>query len=445
MNYLKQSISATTLLLSIACGRPDANGLSPTSHTGTDANVTYAFVGTDPQDSNIKVVVHVTNNSAQAGGNVVADANSVHDANTLAAPAPVASPAANDTNTTVSDANTAVSDANTTAANNANTTAVVDANTVTSGKYLIASGNRLVWNDGTAWQGRGANIQDARGCGACVQTDLGESTQEVLRRIDALTDDWHANFLRLTLESDTTPDILQSPNYLASVATIVAHVMQKPNVVLEVSLWIDPSLNSMGWPTAQTSATWKKLVSTIGQYPRVLFGIANEPQYNSDGSLDANVWSAMNQVAQSIRDQETASGFMQHIVVAQGTGGWARYLQYYQTHPLTAGNGNNFAYEVHVYDAASTFQQRFVTPASTLPVIIGEFGPADGAMTLQDCTTLMNTADALGVPYMGWTAHMRCPPSLLEDNSEGSCGIGMPLDPTAWGQLLIDRLASNVQ
>ena len=381
----------------------------------------------------------------------------------VAAPAPVASPLSNDTHTPVSDANAFIGDANaavadthTTTASNANTAPVMDtnttpsraptadnSNTLASGKYLVASGNRLVWNDGTAWQGRGANIQDARGCGACVQTDLGESTQEVLRRIDALTDDWHANFLRLTLESDTTPDILQSPNYLASVATIVAHVMQKPDVVLEVSLWIDPSFNSMGWPTTQTSATWKKLVSAIGQYPRVLFGIANEPQYNSDGSLDANVWSAMNQVAQSIRDQETASGFMQHIVVAQGTGGWARYLQYYQMHPLTAGNGNNFAYEVHVYDAASTFQARFVTPASTLPVIIGEFGPADGAMTLQDCTTLMNTADALGVPYMGWTAHMRCPPSLLEDNSEGSCGIGMPLDPTPWGQLLIDRLASN--
>ena len=36
---------------------------------------------------------------------------------------------------------------------------------------------------------------------------------------------------------------------------------------------------------------------------------------------------------------------------------------------------------------------------------------------------------------------MRCPPNLLKDNSGNSCGVGMPLEPTAWGQLLKDRLA----
>ena len=74
-------------------------------------------------------------------------------------------------------------------------------------------------------------------------------------------------------------------------------------------------------------------------------------------------------------------------------------------------------------------------------MVIGEFGPATGYMTLDDCTQLMDRAEAVDVPYLGWTFHMRCPPNLLVDSSGGGCGVGMPLEPTAWGQLLRDRLA----
>jgi hypothetical protein len=77
-------------------------------------------------------------------------------------------------------------------------------------------------------------------------------------------------------------------------------------------------------------------------------------------------------------------------------------------------------------------------------VIIGEFGPIDepgvATMTLGDCQELMRQADAAQVPYLGWTFHGRCPPNLLQDNSNGGCGIGAALVPTAWGVLLRDHL-----
>lgn len=124
----------------------------------------------------------------------------------------------------------------------------------------------------------------------------------------------------------------------------------------------------------------------------------------------------------------------------QGTRAWARVLEYYITHPITVGGGDNVVYETHVYDPAADFADRFETPSQTLPVIIGEFGPASGYMTEADGTTLMGSADALQVPYLAWTFHMRCPSKLLVENSGGGCGVDMPLKPTSWGQLLHDHL-----
>lgn len=87
------------------------------------------------------------------------------------------------------------------------------------------------------------------------------------------------------------------------------------------------------------------------------------------------------------------------------------------------------------------FAARFEMPSETLPVIIGEFGPASGSMTLDDTAAPMASAEAHGVPYLAWTFHMRCPPNLLVDDSAGGCGVGMTLEPTAWGTQLKERLA----
>ena len=86
---------------------------------------------------------------------------------------------------------------------------------------------------------------------------------------------------------------------------------------------------------------------------------------------------------------------------------------------------------------------RIALPAQTIPVVIGEFGPDGTYMQLGDCTTLMDRAQALEIPHLAWTFHMRGPPNLMVDNSGGKCGEGWCLVPTEWGTLLESRLATS--
>lgn len=310
--------------------------------------------------------------------------------------------------------------------------------------WLHTQGNKILHADGKAFHGRGANIHDTRSCWACAWAR--PNPAEVERRLDELIDRWHATFVRLDLESYATQDqgmvqwqgVLNDPAYLADIQRIVAHIGQKPGVYVMVSLWVDATFSAVGWPTQQTQPVWQKLAETFKDSPHVLYGLVNEPQSNFNGQQDAQVWAAMNTTVQSIRDVEARVGAPHHVVAVQGTRAWARRLDYYVSHPITAGGGTNIAYETHVYDPASQFDTLFGNPAKTLPVIVGEFGPS--GMTEDECGQLMQKAEALEVPYLAWTFHQRCPPNLLQETA-GGCGIGMPLRPTSWGQRLKDRLA----
>jgi len=315
------------------------------------------------------------------------------------------------------------------------------------GEWLHTERNHLLLG-ASPFHGRGANLQDTRSCDAC--SFEASHPEEVLRRVDELTDRWHANFLRLTLESYDKADrrvtwrgALMDDAYLKDLQRIVHRIEQKPGVYVELAVWHDPSLDKMGWPTDETRKLWEKLVHTFAESPRVLFGVATEPEQNADGKMDAYAWDAMNKTVETIRAAEGAGPH--HIVVVQGTRMWARRLDYYVSHPITAGGGFDIAYESHTYDGHPQIDALLDGPAKTLPVIIGEFGPVDDAhlahMTMDDCSYLMQRAEEREVPYLAWTFHMRCPPNLLVDKSGGSCGVGMPLEPTPWGKLLRDRLA----
>jgi hypothetical protein len=301
--------------------------------------------------------------------------------------------------------------------------------------------------------GRGANLMDTRGCAACASVTGPERVTEVKRRMDELVR-WGANFIRLTLESELNAPyanyrpITQDSQYLADIKSITDYAATKPGLYIEVSLWIDSSFSTtprVGWPTAQTIETWKILTTTLKDNPRVMFGLVNEPQNNFDGSYDVQAWTAMNNCVQAIRDTEAAIGSKQHIVVVQGLGGWSRILKYYLTHPIAAGQGKNVAYEVHVYDPVSEFKVMFEDPSLILPVIIGEYGPATGYMSMADTQTLMTRAEALKVPYLAWAFHQRCPPNLIVDIAGYGCGINMTLTPTPWGQQLKNQLAIPLQ
>jgi hypothetical protein len=310
-------------------------------------------------------------------------------------------------------------------------------------QWLRTQGNRILLPNGSRWHGRGANLHDTRGCDACTHGP--PSVAEVNRRMDLLVDEWKANFIRLDLESYATPggrtnweSFTTDVAYLAHIKQIVAHALTKPGVYVMLSLWIDPTFTSVGWPTASTTAAWEVLAAEFRDEPRVLFGLVNEPQSNFSGAQDAQVWAAMNSTVQAIRNVEGAGH--KHLIAVQGTRAWSRVLDYYVTHPITAGNGENVIYETHVYDPPSEFAALFENPARTLPVIIGEFGPASGFMTIANCTELMQRARAAEVPHVAWTFHQRCPPNLIEETAPG-CGIDMPLRPTTWGVAFKDGLA----
>lgn len=318
---------------------------------------------------------------------------------------------------------------------------------VTSDRWLRTQGNHIVRADGSMWRGRGANIHDTRSCNACTWWD--PDVAEVLRRMDELIDQWGANFIRLDLESYAAPQpgyvhwasLLDDPAYLADVVTMVQHVGTKEDVYVLLSLWIDPSFDDNGWPTAQTNATWQLLASTFLDEPHVMYGIVNEPEDNFDGSEDATVWQRMNDAVAAIRTVEDDAGARRHLVAVQGTGAWARRLEYYVDHPIAAGGGDNVVYEVHIYNPTADFDA-MLAPADSIPVVIGEHGPSNiGNMTLDDCNNLQVLAESRDIPYLAWTFHQRCPPNLIEETASG-CGVGMQLVPTSWGQALQQRLTT---
>ena len=323
--------------------------------------------------------------------------------------------------------------------------------------WLSTSGNHIVNADTIVWVGRGANLHDTRSCGGGTLVDgtpindNAAGVAEVKRRIDTLVDTWHATFIRLALETDKAGyNYIENAAYRQNIIDIVNYIGSKPGVYVLLGIWLDPSLDANGWPTIGTNMILAKLATDFYASPHVLYGISNEPQNNFDGAQDAQAWTAMNSAVSAIRTAEAALGPNRHIVTVQGTRDWARDVSYYTTHPITAGSGVNIAYETHVYNSPADFTAMLVTPAATIPVIVGEFGPINDAWhhaTVSDMQTLIDMANANNIPHLAWTFHQYCPPNLIADtpgktwnaNSTPADWHGMPIYPTDFGQLLVNN------
>ncbi|MBI3557168.1 MAG: hypothetical protein HY074_12965, partial [Deltaproteobacteria bacterium] len=327
--------------------------------------------------------------------------------------------------------------------------------------WLSTRQNHLVTSNGSLWIGRGANLQDTRSCGSGTSTsgapldDNATGLNEVNRRVDSLTGIWNANFVRLTLESRRTQDnYLNSATYRWLIKQIIDHIGTHPHVYVLVSIWLDPSLDANGWPTTATNQILGQLATDFYSYSYVMFGVSNEPINNFDGAQDSQVWVRMNSAVQAVRDAENALGPNRHIVTVQGTRDWARDVTYYQSHPITSEGGVNVAYETHIYNSPGDFAG-MLAPSSTLPLLIGEYGPVNdqwSQATVVDMQTLVDRADAAGVPHLAWTFHQYCSPNLIgqapgmtwdmnSTNTNG--GLGMTLNPTDFGKFLIGHLQKN--
>jgi hypothetical protein len=324
-----------------------------------------------------------------------------------------------------------------------------------SAGWLSVVGNKIMTSNGKPFHGRGANLHDTRSCDAC--TSQPADIAGLNKWSDELIDRWHANFIRFDLEAYADSGGYRTQwqslgvdaQYLADIKTTVNHMTSKPGVYVMVTLFQDPSQVQSGahdeWPTDATLPLYAKLAETFYDDPGVLFGLMNEP--HDPATENANLAAIFTKAIQSIRDVEKKHSTPMHIIVAQAAQGYARDLSYWVANPLI---GSNIAYETHPYNHPVDFDMLFVQPAKSIPVIIGEFGPATiGStvyMTEADTKVLMQVAETNEIPYVGWNFHQRCPPNMLQDTAQDGCGMAgagttytWPVTP--WGQILKDRLA----
>ncbi len=331
---------------------------------------------------------------------------------------------------------------------------------------LSTSGNQLLLN-GQPFVGRGVNLLTSRSCGACswmenFSSERGKAVAEVKRRIDFLQTK-KVNFVRLLLETNEAEEYrnyLASPIYRQEVQEIMAYLDSKPGIVVLLSVWMDPSLDALGLPTTtppagkvtSTRQILEALVDDFGKYPRLMWGLSNEP-HTTSAAEDQVGWTRMNDLVAAIRAREAQTGSLEHVIAVQGLRDWARDLSYYVSHPITAGGGRNVVYETHQYNPKSEFGRYFLNAANTLPVIVGEFGPFAWAgvtqMDTPDFQELIDQAEQKKFSYLAWAFHQRCPPNLIIDPQAGNwCEIRPevegPLQLSTWGIWFFDALASKV-
>ena len=319
---------------------------------------------------------------------------------------------------------------------------------------LLVQGNRIVHAaDGTPFHGRGADLHDERSCEACSY--MPPDPQGIDRWSDELIDVWHANFIRFLLSAKAAPynqyevqwqSLVDDPQYLADIVENVTHMTAKPGVYVEVTVFADPTIKPESadydseWPSSagDTLPVYRALAEAFHDDAHVLFGLTNEPHGTADH--DAELASRYTDAIAAIRAVEDAHGSPHHIIVVQAPESYARDLTYFVAHPLA---GDQIAYEIHPYNPASDFDALIVQPHQRLPIVIGEYGPAEG-MTDADVQALWQVAQANDVPYIAWAFHQRCPPNLLQDTASDGCGLdastGYDFPRTAWGDELFAHL-----
>jgi hypothetical protein len=266
---------------------------------------------------------------------------------------------------------------------------------------------------------------------------------------------WHANFIRFLLSAKAAPynmyeqqwqNLVDDTAYYADIQTNVNHMTSKPGVYVLVTLFSDDTMKDDNsdfdseWPGSlgDSNTRYRALAEAFYANPHVLFGLTNEPHTTPDH--DADLALRYTSAIAVIRGVEDAHHSPHHIIVVQAPEGWSRDLTYFVAHPLA---GDNIAYEVHPYNPASDFDALIVQPSHTLPILIGEYGPAEG-MTTSDIQMLWTVAQANQVPYIAWNFHQRCPPNLLQDTASDGCGLsastGYAFPRTAWGDMLFAHL-----
>jgi hypothetical protein len=314
-------------------------------------------------------------------------------------------------------------------------------------QILVSNGN----GGGTAWVGRGVNMDDIFFCGYNGSLSM-QSPDTALEAIasQAVTG-WKANFVRISLAMDTNSVVaswITNPaQYKTPMTNVINSIGTHQNTYVLVTLRSDPSMilydtsgadkeatgipsNSTNTPDATkfptgTDATYVALVDTFANSNFVMFGLTNEPGGNTQNV--ATEAAALGHAVGTIRAEEDRLGVPHHIVSVQGSG-WASDVSHYANNPLPY---DNVVYEIHGYPPPSS-----AYTYSNIPVIVGEYG------SLSDSSQAAFYADLerKHISSLAWDfePYSNCAPDLLNTN-----GSSTNLQPSSWGTIVQSYLAAH--
>jgi len=304
--------------------------------------------------------------------------------------------------------------------------------------------------------GRGVNMDDGflGGYNYALAT-VGSNSAQILETIatTAITS-WKANFLRISLYMDS--GFYSSPiswtgntiSYTTLMTNVIKYIAQNnPSVYILITLRSDSSMvdqdtadgdaEATGLPASGTDAVYTALVDAFGSIPNVLFGLSNEPGGDKISST-ATIAAAMTHAVSTIRAEETAKGYHQHLISVQGND-WTSDLSYYATTPLSA---TNVVYELHYYPANGVASTSYSSYCSKLPIVVGEYGPSDntdsngGVFPSSFFTDMENDH----ISSLAWDIepYNEIEPALLNWTSSSDTNFV----PTAWGTVVKNYLAN---
>ena len=287
-----------------------------------------------------------------------------------------------------------------------------------SGKIYVANGS----GSGTQWMGRGVNIDDLFLCGNNSGLSNSSAETELEGIVSTLMKNWKPNFIRTSLHMDNTvgswggTTSWSDAKYGPPMTNVVNYIgTTYPNTYVLVSLRSDASMknedgNDASWiPTAATNAVYAAIVDSFANDSFVMIGLTNEPSTASWSTL----YSAMSGAVTAIRNEENKLGVPHHIIAVQGIN-YTSDISYYATTPIAS---DNIVYEYHGY-APNSSNYTY----SGIPVIIGEFGPADFSDNETLPASFYADVETKKIPWLAWDfePYSDCGPDLLVVNNSSS-------------------------
>jgi hypothetical protein len=323
------------------------------------------------------------------------------------------------------------------------------------GGWLYTSANQILVSNGngggTAWVGRGVNMDDLFFCGYNGSLWMPSPDTALEAVASQAVTGWKANFVRISLamnsDSVVASWVTNPDQYKTPMTSVINSIGTHPNTYVLVTVRSDPSMilydtsgadkeatgipsNSTNTPDATkfptgTDATYVALVDTFANSNFVMFGLTNEPGGNTQ-NVNTEV-AALTHAVGTIRAEEDRLGAPHHIVSVQGSG-WASDVSHYAKNPLPY---DNVVYEIHGYPPpASAYTY------SNIPVIVGEYG----SLTNSSQAAFYADLEQKHISSLAWDfePYSDCAPDLLNTN-----GSSTNLQPSSWGTIVQSYLAAH--